>query len=38
MQEPTRPGSWEGRSVDGQTFEDIEEYGVKNWMGELMQE
>src|SRR2546421_9006936 len=24
--------------VDGQTFEDIEEYGVKKWLDELMQE
>jgi RNA-directed DNA polymerase len=24
--------------VDGQTFEDIEEYGVKNWLDELRQE
>jgi len=24
--------------VDGQTFEDIEQYGVKRWLGELAQE
>jgi RNA-directed DNA polymerase len=24
--------------VDGQTFEDIEEYGVKKWLDELTQE
>jgi hypothetical protein len=24
--------------VDGQTFEDIEQYGVKKWLDELMQE
>jgi retron-type reverse transcriptase len=28
----------EAAGVDGQTFEDIEEYGVQRWLDELTQE